>query len=246
MAFIIVFFVLHWYISLFSQTFFLHRYGAHNMFTMNKRWEKFFYVFTWLTQGSSYLSPYAYAVLHRLHHAHTDTEEDPHSPKYEKGLFPLMWKTWKIYRAISLDQKEVPAKFKTNVPRWNSFDKFAGSVYSRLFWVAVYVTLYIIFAPSLWWFLLLPIHFFMGPIHGAIINYFAHKYGYRNFDLEDTSVNFLPVDVLMMGESYHNNHHKYISRPNFGHRWFEFDPTYPVIRLLSWAGIIRMNLQPLP
>ena len=95
MTFIIIFFILHWYISLFSQTFFLHRYGAHSMFTMNKFWERFFYFFTWFTQGSSYLNPYAYAVLHRLHHAHTDTEEDPHSPKYEKGLIPLMLKTWK-------------------------------------------------------------------------------------------------------------------------------------------------------
>ncbi|MFB0944651.1 MAG: acyl-CoA desaturase, partial [Spirosomataceae bacterium] len=27
------FFIGHWYLSLFSQTFFLHRYSAHKMFT---------------------------------------------------------------------------------------------------------------------------------------------------------------------------------------------------------------------
>ena len=89
--------------------------------------------------------------------------------------------------------------------------------------------------------LLIPAHCLMGPIHGAVINYFAHKYGYRNFEMEDTSKNFLPVDVLMMGESYHNNHHKFISRPNFGFRWFEFDPTYPIIRFLDKLSIIRLT-----
>ena len=30
-------------------------------------------------------------------------------------------------------------------------------------------------------FLLLPVHFLMGPFHGAIVNWAGHKYGYRNF-----------------------------------------------------------------
>jgi stearoyl-CoA desaturase (delta-9 desaturase) len=84
----------------------------------------------------------------------------------------------------------------------------------------------------------------MSPIHGAIINWFAHKYGYRNFEVGDTSVNFLPVDFLMMGESYHNNHHKYGSRPNFGGvRWHEIDPTYVVMRILDKVGLIKLARQ---
>ncbi|MBC8173588.1 MAG: acyl-CoA desaturase, partial [Chitinophagales bacterium] len=51
------------------------------------------------------------------------------------------------------------------------------------------------------------------------------------------------VDILMMGESYHNNHHKLLSRPNFGVRWFEIDPTYPVIKFLSWIHVIKLNKQ---
>ena len=43
---IAVFFLGHWFLSLFSQTFFLHRYVAHKMFTMSKFWERFFYIFT--------------------------------------------------------------------------------------------------------------------------------------------------------------------------------------------------------
>ena len=60
---IAIFFVGHWWLSVFSQTFFLHRYGAHRMFTMSKGWERFFYLFTYLTQGSSFLVPKGYAVL---------------------------------------------------------------------------------------------------------------------------------------------------------------------------------------
>ena len=67
-------FIIHWYVSLFSQTFFLHRYSAHKMFLMNKFWEKVFYVLTWIFQGSSYLSPYAYGIMHRYHHAYADTD----------------------------------------------------------------------------------------------------------------------------------------------------------------------------
>ena len=43
---ILIFFVAHYYLSLFTQTFYLHRYAAHKMFTMNKFWEKFFFLFT--------------------------------------------------------------------------------------------------------------------------------------------------------------------------------------------------------
>jgi stearoyl-CoA desaturase (delta-9 desaturase) len=48
------------------------------MFTMSKAWEKFFYILSWIFQGSSYLSPRAYGIMHRMHHAYADTEKDPH------------------------------------------------------------------------------------------------------------------------------------------------------------------------
>ncbi len=81
----------------------------------------------------------------------------------------------------------------------------------------------------------------MGPVHGAIINWFSHKYGYVNFRVDDTAKNLLPIDFLMLGEAYHNNHHQLGGRANFGVRWFEFDPTYPIIRLLDALKIIRLR-----
>ena len=86
---IAIFFTGHWFSSLFSQTFFLHRYSAHHMFEMNKFWERFFHIFTFISQGSSYLNARAYAILHRLHHVHSDTKNDPHSPVFYKSVFGL-------------------------------------------------------------------------------------------------------------------------------------------------------------
>lgn len=241
MLIIISFFIAHWYLSLFFQTFFLHRYASHKAFTMSPFAEKVFFVLTWIFQGSNYLSPFGYGVMHRMHHAFADTENDPHSPKYDESIWKMMWKTKTIYSAIANGKMIVEKRFTDGVPKWETFDKIARSWPSRIFWGAIYVAIYLQFATVWWLWLLLPLQFLMSPIHGAIINWFAHKYGYRNFPVGDTSRNFLPVDFLMMGESYHNNHHKFGSRANFGGiRWHEIDPTFQVIRLLDKAGIIRL------
>ncbi len=241
---IIPFFIAQWYLSLFFQTFFLHRYAAHAAFTMSKFTEKVFFVLTWIFQGSNYLSPYGYGVMHRMHHAFADTPSDPHSPKYDESLFKMMWKTKTIYSAIAAKKVIPEDRFVDGVPQWDAFDKFARSWPSRLFWGAIYFAIYWVYADALWLWLLLPLQWMFSPIHGAIINWFAHKYGYRNFKVGDTSRNFLPFDFLMMGESYHNNHHKYGSRANFGGiRWHEIDPTYQVIKLLNKLGVITMANQ---
>jgi len=238
---ILIFFIAHWYLSLFAQTFFLHRYSAHRMFTMSLFWEKFFFFFTAITQGSSYLSPYAYAILHRMHHAFADEDGDPHSPKHSSNVFIMFIKTWKIFDAIKEEKMEIDPRFKKELPRWENFDVIAHHWSIRLLWGVGYTAFYYYFATHWWMFLLLPFHFFIGPLHGVIINYFAHKIGYINFKVKDTSMNLLPVDILMMGEGYHNNHHRHPSRPNFGNKWFELDPAYPFILIMKWTRIIRLN-----
>ena len=51
-----------------------------------------------------------------------------------------------------------------------------------------------------------------------------------------------PVDVLMLGESYHNDHHHNPSSINFGVRWFEIDPVYYVILLFEKLGIVKRTV----
>ena len=82
----------------------------------------------------------------------------------------------------------------------------------------------------------------MAPIHGVIINWFGHILGYTNFKTKDTSKNLFRFDFLMMGEGYHNNHHKFAARPNFGGvHWYEIDITYVIMRLLHRTRVIKMK-----
>lgn len=238
---VFIFIVVHWYFSLFFQTFFHHRYSAHGMFTMSKTWEKIFFILSWLTQGSSYLSPYAYGILHRMHHAYADTEKDPHSPKYDKNLFTMMWRTKLVYSGIFTGETHIEERFKNHLPEWFPFEKVAQSWISRLSWAFLYIGVYSIIATEWWHFLFLPINWVMGPLHGAVINWFAHKYGKISFKTKDTSHNLFPFDFLMLGEGYHNNHHRFPAKPNFGFKWFELDPVYPFIKIFNFLGIIKLK-----
>src|SRR5215469_18926267 len=120
---IIIFFLAHWFLSLFCQTFFLHRYASHKMFTMSKGWEKFFYFLTFLLQGSSFLNPRAYAIVHRMHHTYSDTEKDPHSPHFFKDVFGMMWKTKVIYLAYQRHKIEPEPQFRDRYPSWPLIDR---------------------------------------------------------------------------------------------------------------------------
>jgi stearoyl-CoA desaturase (delta-9 desaturase) len=116
-----------------------------------------------------------------------------------------------------------------------------SSILSRVLFGAAYTCFYIFFATHWWMFLLLPVHFMMGPIHGAIVNWCGHKYGYRNFDNKDKSKNTTPFDFLMLGELFQNNHHKHPNSANFGKKWFEIDPVYPVMKLMHWMRVITLR-----
>src|SRR5262245_21310640 len=239
-----LFFVGHWTLSVFFQTFFLHRYGAHRMFTMSKRWERFFYLFTYLTQGSSFLVPKGYAVLHRMHHAFSDTPKEPHSPRNYRSALSMMWDTKKLYHDLAHRVVTPEPRFDGGYPEWPAIDRLGQSWVMRIVWGAAYASFYIAFATHPWQYALVPIHWVMGPVHGAIVNWCGHRYGYRNFDNGDDSRNTLVFDVLTAGELFQNNHHKFSQSANFAARWFEIDPTYLVIRALGWLGVIDLGEKP--
>ncbi len=243
---ILAFFVAHWVSSVFCQTFYLHRYSAHAMFSMSKSWERFFHLLTYVCQGSSYLNPRAYAILHREHHAFSDTARDPHSPHIYPNLTKMMLVTKARYKGIQMRRIAPEARFEGGTPEWPLIDDFGRTWASHLVFMALYTAYYVKFAPSWQWFLLLPLHFLMGPIHGAIVNWCGHKYGYRNFDTtqDDKSRNTLVFDFVTLGELFQNNHHKYGMSPNFAARWFEVDPTYPVMKTLAALGIIDLGPSP--
>jgi stearoyl-CoA desaturase (delta-9 desaturase) len=43
-----------------------------------------------------------------------------------------------------------------------------------------------------------------------------------------------------MGELFQNNHHQAGAKPNFAAKWFEFDPTYPIILFLHKIRVIKL------
>ena len=93
---------------------------------MNKGWERFFFIFSYITQGSSYMSPRVYGILHRIHHAYTDTELDPHSPSYDKNVIAMMWRTSVTYVGILRKRTEVEPRFTKNVPEFSSMQNHRG------------------------------------------------------------------------------------------------------------------------
>lgn len=208
------------------------------MFKMSSLWEKIFFFLTFIFQGSSFLNPAAYAIMHRRHHSHTDTEKDPHSPLYITNIISFNLATALRYRELVVDLKKGNISEK-NLPRWKFIENLGESLIVRAVFILLYFLFYLEFANSKWYFIFLPINIFMGPIHGFIVNWFGHKTGYRNFnDLNDNSKNSLPLDFLMMGELYQNNHHKKPNDLNFAKNWFEFDFGYIISNILRKIKVI--------
>lgn len=243
---ILIFFAAHWWLSVFFQSFFLHRYGAHRVFRTSKGWERFFQICTYVTQGSSYLNPRAYAILHRMHHVYSDTEKDPHSPVIIPNPLRMMTRTWAMYHDILHEGKEVEPRFSKDTLEWPWLDSFAHSWVSNLAWSLGYILFYVSFATAPWQYLLLPFHFMMGPIHGLIVNYFGHKLGYRSFNTKDDSRNTLFIDFVTCGELFQNNHHARASSAKFAARWYEVDPVWPVLWLLDKVNIIELETRARP
>jgi hypothetical protein len=147
---IALFLVSHWVLAVFCQTFFLHRYGAHQMFSMSKGWERFFYLLTFTAQGSSYLNPRAYAILHREHHAFSDTPRDPHSPHVYPNLITMMKHTLDRYQEHSHRRIEAESRFDTGAPEWPLLDKIGRSWACHLAFMAGYTAFYVAFLGVAW------------------------------------------------------------------------------------------------
>jgi stearoyl-CoA desaturase (delta-9 desaturase) len=70
------------------------------------------------------------------------------------------------------------------------------------------------------------------------VNSVCHTFGRREFATTDRSRNQWTIGLLGMGEGWHNNHHAYQSSVRQGFKWWEIDPTYYLLRALSWIGFV--------
>ena len=85
---------------------------------------------------------------------------------------------------------------------------------------------------GVWWALLAAgIHAVMYVfVLSSSINGLCHHVGYKNFP--NTATNIRLLALLTGGEGLHNNHHGYPRSPKFSFKASEFDPAWPIIKLL--------------
>jgi len=70
------------------------------------------------------------------------------------------------------------------------------------------------------------------------INSLAHMKGKARYVTGDDSRNNWLLAVVTMGEGWHNNHHAYQASARQGFKWWEYDPTFYLLKGLSWLGVV--------
>ena len=80
------------------------------------------------------------------------------------------------------------------------------------------------------------------PLWAAgVINGLAHWWGYRNYDVKDTSRNLVPWGIWIGGEELHNNHHGNGTSAKLSLKWFEFDEGWFWIKVLEFLKLARLR-----
>jgi stearoyl-CoA desaturase (Delta-9 desaturase) len=203
-----------------------HRYFAHRAFRTSRVFQ---FMLAVMAQTSAQRGILWWAANHRRHHKHSDTELDVHSPVQRGFLYSHVG--W-IF-----------------VPRNNDTDYAMirdMARYKELLWLnrQPYLPAALL-ALSTWLIAGLPglvVGFCWSTVvlwHATFsINSLAHVVGRRRYVTGDESRNNWLLALLTMGEGWHNNHHAYQVSVRQGFRWWEFDPTYYALRVLSWLGIV--------
>lgn len=210
----------------------LHRYFSHRAFKTSRIFQFILGLLGCLTLTD----PISFAGKHRLHHRYTDTQNDVHGPHFG------FWQSWfgsLVDHGYSKTELRAQVKDLTKFPELMLLHRY--SLYPA------------ILTGALIWILGGFCMFAVGYIASVIVfmhlagatNYFCHKYGYRRFESRDTSTNNIWVNLITMGEGWHNNHHAYKSSANLGFVWWEWDPAYYSIQLLSLLGLVQ-NVKTFP
>jgi len=221
-----------------------HRGLAHKAVTLAP-WVRRLLIATgnWITG----LDPKGWSVMHRRHHAFSDTERDPHSPR-NVGLLGIPLEQLRSY-------EEVLRGLARNDPEYTAY---ADDLDFELSWVN---------RKGLWWLpyvlhaviglgiavgfdaALLGGCYFFGmmshPIQGGLVNSLGHAVGGRNFATDDDSTNNAIAAWLILGEGYQNNHHAYPDSAKFSFRRWEVDMGFGLCLALEAFGILRINYEEL-
>jgi len=203
-----------------------HRLFSHRAYSTSRA---FRFVLAVLCQSTAQKSVLWWAAKHRHHHLHSDTEQDVHSPRHTGFIYShLGW----IFsrRHDTFDEDTVADLMRYPEMRWlDKLELVPAMVLAALcFLVAGWSGLFVGF----FWSTVLVYH------ATFCINSLAHVRGSTRYVTGDESRNNWLLAVFTMGEGWHNNHHAFQSSVRQGFRWWEIDPTYYILKALSWTGLV--------
>jgi fatty-acid desaturase len=207
-----------------------HRLLTHRGFKVPKWVEYALSVFGTLAVQSG---PLSWVTTHRIHHAFTDTDKDPHSPRNGTYWSHMGW----IFRGTAQNQSW--ATMQRYCPDFAN-DRF-HQVLNKYYWVPTVIVAAILFAIGglsmvLWGVFLKTV---VGWHSTWMVNSATHLWGTRRFDSRDDSRNNPLVAALTFGEGWHNNHHTYPRSAKHGMAWYEVDINWITIRALQMFGLAK-------
>ncbi|HEY0546706.1 MAG TPA: fatty acid desaturase [Pyrinomonadaceae bacterium] len=177
--------------------------------------------------------PIQWAATHRIHHARTDKEGDPHTPREGRWWAHIGWiltPPTQLFDRARL-QRYAPDLMNQRFYRW--LNKF---YYVPLIMLGVSLLAFGGFRVLLWGVFL---RVTVGLQATWLVNSATHLWGTRRFETTDDSRNSWWVALLTFGEGWHNNHHAYPTSARHGLRWYEIDMNWWGIRTLQLLGLAR-------
>jgi stearoyl-CoA desaturase (delta-9 desaturase) len=203
-----------------------HRYFSHRAFATSRTFQ---FILAFLAQSTAQKSVLWWAAKHRHHHLHSDTENDVHSPRHRGFIYSHVgWIFAKGHDKTDLVKVDDFARYPELM--WlHRFELFPAVVVAILaFLIGGWSGLVVGFV----WSTVLVYH------ATFCINSLAHVHGSKRYVTGDDSRNNWLLAFFTMGEGWHNNHHAYQSSVRQGFRWWEIDPTFYILKALSWAGVV--------
>lgn len=207
-----------------------HRLMTHRGFKAPRWLERTLGVFGTLAVQSG---PITWVTTHRLHHAHTDTDQDPHSPRHGTYWSRMGW----IFRGTAQNSSVATKnRYSPDLMR----DPFLVAL-DKYYWVPTVIVaaaLLAIGGPTmvLWGIFLKTV---MGWHFTWLVNSATHLWGTRRFETRDDSRNNGLIAAVTWGEGWHNNHHAYPRSAKHGLRWYEIDINWITILALRKVGLIK-------
>lgn len=221
-------------VTMMAITVYLHRYSAHRSLELHSSLQHFFRFWVWMTTG---MATKEWTAVHRLHHAKTETKEDPHSPQVV-GLANIVFKGVKYYRQAATNEEILRIYGKGTPDDWLERNVYVPKELTGIGLLLVIDLLLFGVSGVLVW----GVQMVWTPFWAAgVINGIGHAWGYRNFECPGHATNMVPWGILIGGEELHNNHHTYPNSPKLSVKRWEFDIGWMWIRIFETLGLAKHN-----